>query len=166
MPINVIQGDLLRVTDGIIVHGCNCQGVYGAGVAKQIAQVYPQAKATYLQCIQTQDRYRAPRRELLGMVDFIQVTPSLWIANAFTQEFYGREPGRVYSSLSAIQAAFEKVSDKLSTMSLGSPCQPTISFPCIGAGLGGGDWQSICQVIERVANRYPFLTYDNYYIEK
>lgn len=162
MPINVIQGDLLQVTDGVILHGCNCQGVYGAGVARQIALMYPEAKASCIHRVRQCDWYRTPRRELLGEVDFVRVTPTLWIANAFTQEFYGREPGVIYSDLSSIQAAVEKVSDKVSTLSLGSPCKPTISFPCIGAGLAGGDWGRISKVIELISNRYPFLNYDNY----
>ena len=41
------NGDLLNVTEGIILHGCNGQGVMGAGVAKAIKMKYPEAFTAY-----------------------------------------------------------------------------------------------------------------------
>jgi O-acetyl-ADP-ribose deacetylase (regulator of RNase III) len=42
-----LSGNLLDVNDGIIVHGCNCQGVWGSGVAKQMKEKYPEAFTKY-----------------------------------------------------------------------------------------------------------------------
>lgn len=38
--IRYIKGDLLETDAPVIVHGCNCQGVMGSGVAKQIKEKY------------------------------------------------------------------------------------------------------------------------------
>lgn len=40
MPIKYIKGSLLDTDAKIIVHGCNCQGVMGSGVAKQLKKNY------------------------------------------------------------------------------------------------------------------------------
>ena len=42
MSIPVIRGDILRSDTDIIVQQVNCQGVMGAGLAKQIASQYPE----------------------------------------------------------------------------------------------------------------------------
>ena len=49
--MNIIykKGDLLTTDADIIVHGCNCQGVMGSGVAKQIKEKFPNAYTIYKQ---------------------------------------------------------------------------------------------------------------------
>jgi O-acetyl-ADP-ribose deacetylase (regulator of RNase III) len=45
--VQVIRGDLVKLAlDGrfdLIVHGCNCQCAMGAGIAKTVGQVFPEA---------------------------------------------------------------------------------------------------------------------------
>ena len=45
--IKVKLGDICSVNSGIIVHGCNAQGVMGSGVAKAIRLKYPQVFEDY-----------------------------------------------------------------------------------------------------------------------
>lgn len=41
-------GDVLTNPDSnIIMHGCNCQGVMGSGIAKQIKLLFPEAYEHY-----------------------------------------------------------------------------------------------------------------------
>lgn len=49
MPLVFTQGDLLDWPTGItvLVHGANSRGLHGAGLAKQIADRYPDAAAEY-----------------------------------------------------------------------------------------------------------------------
>lgn len=49
MKLNVKQGDLLAVNTGCIIHGCNAQGVMGAGVALAFKNKYPAAYTRYVQ---------------------------------------------------------------------------------------------------------------------
>jgi len=49
MPkIKTIKGDLFKAPKGsIIIHACNCKGVWGSGIAKQFAKKFPKAREQY-----------------------------------------------------------------------------------------------------------------------
>lgn len=131
-------GDLLAVNRGIIVHGCNAQGVMGSGVAKAIRDRYPFAY----------DLYRAAYEKKglrVGQVVWATVSkdePRLAIANAITQEFYGRDPARRYVDYDGVRAAFHVVGD------IARKHQLPVHYPKIGAGLGNGDWNLIEEIID------------------
>src|SRR5271167_114181 len=40
--IKYLNKDITTVDEGIIAHGCNCQGVMGSGVARFLRDKYPQ----------------------------------------------------------------------------------------------------------------------------
>jgi len=146
MKINYIKGDLLNVTEGIIMHGCNAQGVMGSGVALAVRQKYPKVYEKYKQEIQL---------GLLGLGDtqFIKVAEDLFVCNAITQEFYGREK-KLYVSYEAIRNAFQNVFN-LSAYD--------VNIPKIGAGLGGGDWERILQIIKESAEEQCYTGVLNVY---
>ena len=129
-------GSLLSVQEGIIVHGCNAQGVMGSGVAKLIRDKYPVAF----------ERYRAKYDKdglALGSVVWakVQDSPLLAVASGITQEYYGRTPGKVYVDYDAISNVFSQVAKVAHERNL------TVHYPMIGAGLGGGDWDRIKYII-------------------
>jgi len=64
----------------------------------------------------------------------------LYIANAVTQENYGRE-GKRYVNYKAVVDCFTEIIGYARTMGY------AIHFPAVGAGLGGGDWSIIEQLI-------------------
>ena len=133
MTIEYRKGNLLNVTEGIIMHGCNAQGVMGAGVAKAITDKYPQCYVNYLH---SKDEYR------LGKVIwyFHDYGGSLLIANVITQQYCGRDNKR-YVNYTALATGFSKVFD------FNEGKKHPVYFPKIGAGLGGGDWNIIEQLI-------------------
>ncbi|KKY29179.1 putative ladp-ribose 1 phosphate phosphatase [Phaeomoniella chlamydospora] len=46
--IQEIKGDLFDVQeDAVLIHACNCQGVWGAGIAKEFKKKYPKAFGIY-----------------------------------------------------------------------------------------------------------------------
>lgn len=45
--MDIITGDLLNITSGVIAHQVNCQNKMGAGVAKALYQRYPAVKSSY-----------------------------------------------------------------------------------------------------------------------
>ena len=47
--IKYIKGDILNVTEGIIVQQVNCFGVMGAGLAKQIRDKWPSVYDTKIE---------------------------------------------------------------------------------------------------------------------
>ena len=146
-----IAGNILDVTRGIIVHGCNCQGVMGAGVAKAIKEKWPRVDANYRMqyndgAVFLGDIQVCTKKPDLRLFDKYNswTTPDLpdevIVINAFTQFSYGTEKRQV--DYDAVSACFAKV--RMIARDTGLP----VFFPKIGAGLGGGDWAEIAPRIE------------------
>lgn len=130
------KGNLLDVKQGIIVHGCNAQGVMGSGGALAVKLKYEGAYQAYLDA-----HCHTPGGLKLGEVIYWRApNPELWIANAITQESYGRNNKR-YINYWAIAKCFKEI------MGFANAYTPLVNFPKIGAGLGGGDWNIIQQII-------------------
>ncbi len=123
------KGNLLDVKSGIIIHGCNAQGVMGSGVALAIKQKYPEVYEDYKQ-----------ERLYLGKSIETWVDDDLMVINAITQQDYGRD-GKRYVNYVAITNVFSEA------VVTASAYDYVLNFPKIGAGLGGGDWSIIEQLI-------------------
>lgn len=136
-------GNLLEVSEGIIVQGCNAQGVMGSGLAAAIRAKWPGVFTAYRSAY---DRRKAETGQTLELGRVIWYTvsrePKLTIANAITQEFYGRDPNVVYANYEAIGKAFERIAEVAREHNL------QVHYPLIGAGLANGDWNIISKIIE------------------
>jgi O-acetyl-ADP-ribose deacetylase (regulator of RNase III) len=137
VKITYKKGNLLECTEKIIIHGCNAQGKYAAGVAKAIRAKYPYAYNQY-----------KSHHTLLGL----QTGIVLWadqenplIGNMIIQEFYGREK-KQYCSYDAIRNCIFIVNRDVRNW--WSDLGPCVAMPKIGAGLAGGDWNIIEKIIE------------------
>lgn len=142
--MKIEHGNLLKeVTDGVIIHGVNAQGVMGSGFAKQVREIYPQVYTEYVRLLgKDQPLSERDRKAYLGFVQFVKPNKNLVVANAVVQHYYGKD-GAVYVSYDAIKEAFLEVRKtywKLRKMT-------EIHYPKIGAGLGGGDWNVISDII-------------------
>ncbi len=125
------KGNLLDVQEGIIVYGCNAQGVMGSGVALAIKNKYPECYRAY----------SSPYENLfLGETLWYKVNENLWIANGITQENYGKDNKRYVNYRAICRVFFEVFKHAYMSKML-------VNFPKIGAGLGGGDWGIIEQLI-------------------
>lgn len=139
------KGDLFSVIDPLkkqlIVHGVNCQRAMGSGFAKQIREKYPDAFEKYIDWCAHQLYYKGNQpQSWLGKVQFVRNTfPT--IANCFTQYSYGRD-GKKYVSYDAIDSCLIKVASFAKENDL------EVHMPQIGAGLGGGNWSVINEIIE------------------
>lgn len=139
MIYHIENSDITKVKAGIIVHGCNAQGVMGSGVAKQLRATYPDIFTDYKALID--DSYKDGRSPL-GKVAWSDITTDLVVANAITQTFYGQD-GKKYVSYDALDAAFQRI------VSFAKVTDSTIHIPfLIGAGLGGGNASIIQRIIE------------------
>ena len=148
IKIKTQTGNLLNVTTGHIVHGCNAQGVMGSGVALAIKRKYPTAYQAY------RDEYEL-NGLVLGYAYDYSVTPYLKIWNAITQQGFGAPTRNV--SYDAIQTCFEQVNRYIADEGRhGADDRQAkeIHIPLIGAGLGGGNWNIIKTIIEETVN-YP-----------
>ena len=135
-----LKGNLLASSCDYICHQVNCQGVMGAGVAKQIKELWPKAYEEYKTFCETMIwNKQVP----LGQV-LISETPdtATKIAHFFAQEYYGR--GGRYTSYDAFWQCLHQLRHLL------KPGE-TVAIPKrIGCGLGGANWQVIHTMIEEV----------------
>ena len=132
-PGNVF--DAFLYPNSVVVHGCNAQGVMGSGVAKVVRNDFPGA---YYEYIRRHEEFGLT----LGEIIPVPVLPGRWIINAITQEFYGRD-GKRYVSYDAIRNSFDRVAEFAEANNI-----ETINYPKIGAGLGGGNWDHIAEIID------------------
>lgn len=140
--MNYIKGDLLSVKSGIIVHGCNAQGVFGSGCALAVKQKYPEAYKKYAQDIRD-------GMHLGGVSWYIDPT-GLQIGSAITQEFYGRDSNIRYVSYDAIEKAMHNVFFAAKWKNV------SVAIPYIGSGLGNGSWSVISAIILDCAKRQKY----------
>lgn len=131
-------GDIFSVERGIIVHGCNAQGVMGSGIALQVKSRWPKCYEIYRDYCDGEDDKAA----LLGsVVPYAVPNKELVIINAITQLNFGKD-GKKYVSYSAVLEAFKTVAESAKFSQL------PVHYPLIGAGLGGGDWSIISEIID------------------
>lgn len=136
---HLYNSNILDVTSGVIVHGCNAQGTMGSGVAKQLRAKYPEIYDAYVVHL---NKFRANAWNPLGSVNFVHVHSGLTVANAITQEFYGRD-GRQYVSYAALRKALADVVAVADGITVHVPY-------LIGAGLGGGSEQKILEIFKNI----------------
>lgn len=152
MKVLYKKGDVTEAEEKMILHGCNAQGVMGAGVAKTIREKFPEVFNVYATIC---SRYAEDDDEasLMGDVIFV-IDPSKnrTIANGITQ--FGMGAGRqidydaIYEVMCLVNSYCERKSIE------------AVAMPRIGAGLGGGNWRIIETIIEETAKAYQPVVYD------
>jgi O-acetyl-ADP-ribose deacetylase (regulator of RNase III) len=138
--MNIKNGDLLAMGKNnefdIILHGCNCHNMMGAGIAAQIAQQFPDAQMADNETLRGD-----PGK--LGTYT-VGMSGRLVILNCYTQFGVSSTGSDVFE-----YTAFERVLDKIAHR-FG---KWRIGLPLIGMGLAGGDEGRIVPMIERFAER-------------
>lgn len=134
MTVTTVIKDILTVTEGIIAHQVNLQGVMGAGLAKQIKLKYPDVFDRY--------RYFCKIGELkLGTNLSVKINDRLWVCNMAAQEHYGRM--QRHTDYEALKTCLRMLRS----------CSIEHDFPVflpygVGCGLAGGDWAIVFPMIE------------------
>jgi len=140
--INYIKKDITDVTLGVVAHGVNCQLKMASGVAKAIRAKWPIVYEKYMN--------NGKGEAILGTAHIITVSEddSLWVANCYTQLFYGYGGG-AYASADAVKQSLGQVAQFADILSL------PVYIPKIGCGLGGLDWEKDVEpIIEELAEKY------------
>jgi O-acetyl-ADP-ribose deacetylase (regulator of RNase III) len=146
--MEVIHGDLLKHFEtgkfDVMVHGCNCFHTMGAGIARQIKTNYPDAFKADLATVKGD-------KSKLGTYSACKIDlANRFILNAYTQYLYGRGLQVDYDAVKRVFEAIDRdFQDKV------------IGIPQIGAGLAGGDWAKIRDIIESATtnNRIVLVMY-------
>lgn len=135
--MKTVKGDLikkaLRNEFDLIIHGCNCFCTMGAGIAKAIKQEFPEAYKADLATVKGD-------KSKLGSISSADITvngKNLKVVNAYTQ--YDWRGSGVKADYEAIRSAFRTIREEFSGLSM--------AYPAIGAGLAGGNWEIISQII-------------------
>ena len=143
------DGDLIKLAKeghfDVITHGCNCFCQMGAGIAPQMAKAfgcdnYPLEAA----------KHRGNKNKL-GEIDYewliMNQNHELAVVNSYTQYHYGRNHKDGVSApidYEALTLCMRKINHVFKGK--------TIGLPKIGAGLAGGDWNRIKEIIETELN--------------
>lgn len=132
-PFKVTYGNLIddakKGKFDVIVHGCNCHCVMGAGIAKAIKEAWPEAYAADL-------KTKKGDRSKMGTFSFAEVD-GLTIVNLYTQFNYTRT--KVDVEYDHMGEGFKRVKEAFSGKRIG--------LPLIGAGLADGNWGIIKELI-------------------
>jgi ADP-ribose 1''-phosphate phosphatase len=142
-------GDLFDApARSILVHACNCQGKWGAGIARNFKKFYPQAFRVYKDHC---DRYTAD--QLLGTTLVIppceEDERSCWhyIGCLFTSEVAGKKKGSPSKILAATHASMTALLELLER----STDIEGIYMCKINAGLFNVPWEETKKVLEGLA---------------
>jgi O-acetyl-ADP-ribose deacetylase (regulator of RNase III) len=144
--IQYVKGDLLGATQKVIAHGCNAQGVMGSGVAKSIREKWPNVYEVY------NLKHRVFGLQL-GDIIPVATLDGKTVVNCITQEFYGRD-GKRYVDYDAIRTCMEKINNRAESWEVAE-----VAIPMLGAGLGGGEWDIIEDIIEKSAKNFIPVVY-------
>lgn len=132
-------GDIFTTQMPAIGHGVNVYGMMGAGIAKLIANRFPQVLAPYKQACR--DKSLVP-----GSMQFVRVgeSPDKFILNMASQ----RRPGKD-ARLEWIESSAEASFRFAKSRGLAG-----FALPRIGSNIGGLDWHSeVKPLLERLAAR-------------
>lgn len=159
-------GDLVEMFKNnemdVIVHGCNCQVSMAGGIAKQIAEEYPQAvRADKV----ADELYGRDYRDLkLGKWSVAEVfkygksrSKSKHIINLYTQIQPGAEfdINALKSGLMALnQAEGFRRGGMIKRFFVK---KRVLGIPEIGCGIGGGDWNQVEKVIEDSLDQFKVV---------
>jgi O-acetyl-ADP-ribose deacetylase (regulator of RNase III) len=143
--MNYINGDLFDHVPAddqeivIIAHVCNNIGAWGAGFVVPLGRNYPQARDAYLMMTE----------RTLGEVLFAPDKGQVIVANMIAQDGVGPkfEGDKMIPPIrySALKTCMEHVRDM--AKELGKTKTVRIACPMFGAGLAGGDWDTIATMI-------------------
>ena len=128
----------------IIMHVCNSGNIWGGGFVLAVSKEWPEAEEAYHDwflkgATNTAD---GPVYPELGNVQFVQVTPSILVANMIAQvsfweeECWGKGPPIRYEALRKCMA---KVAEEH---------PESVHCPRLGCSISGGSWAVVEKIIE------------------
>jgi O-acetyl-ADP-ribose deacetylase (regulator of RNase III) len=147
--IKVVQGDVTKATENIIVHQVNCQGKMGSGVALAVRKTFPKAYEEYMNLC-----HKVEEDELLlGHTQVVQVGEDKYVANLFGQLYYGYD-GKRYTSYDALYDGFSYIAKHAKR------ANKSVAMPYgIGCARGGADWNIVYKMMEQIFGDHEVTLY-------
>ena len=151
MPIKYVSGDIFLNQHNVqaFAHGCNCQGVMGAGIAVRFKKDYPEMFNEYRRLCKSK-----PRQFNLGDAFLWKEQGKPFVFNLGTQE----SPGR-HATYQAVEKSLVSMISQAEVEGITS-----ISIPRIGSGYGGLKWEKVREIIEKVFEKWSgnLFVYEEY----
>jgi O-acetyl-ADP-ribose deacetylase (regulator of RNase III) len=140
-PITFLKGDATCPQASgvkIIAHVCNDLGKWGKGFVLALSRRWDGPERAY----RDWHRDRAGNDFGLGVAQFVQVEPYVWVANMVAQHGVkgGRTPPIRYE---AVESCLARIAAK--ALELGA----SVHMPRIGCGLAGGRWERIEPLVSK-----------------
>lgn len=158
-----IDGDLIVFAKegkfDVITHGCNCFNTMGAGIAPQMAKAFgcdtfslekgskgdlDKLGRIDFQALRLYDLTLPPFiKNAVTYPEFEKSEELLYVVNSYTQYHYGKNHSdgiQTPINYTALAMCMNKINSKFKGKHIG--------LPRIGAGLAGGDWDRIKNIIQ------------------
>lgn len=135
--IKYVKGDATEpIGDGnkIIAHICNTEGKWGRGFVLAVSKRWKEPEI----------EYRKMSNRSLGNVQFVKVGDNIIVANMIAQKGILSNDNKIPISYGALRICLAEVNDRAYKSGA------SIHAPMFGAGLSGGDWKIIEQIIKQV----------------
>lgn len=134
-------GDIFSTKMPAIAHGCNIDGLMGAGIAESIRNIYPDIYPPYkVAC--------ATKIFVPGSMLPVKTHSGMWVFNLASQD----RPGP-HARLEWLRESLEAMMSFMADEGIKG-----VALPRIGAGIGGLGWDEVLQVFEDVSAANPSIT--------
>ena len=147
-----VEGDVFDRLNNLsrhtyFLHGCNSRGGMGAGVAKKVKETWPMACRDYKNHCALFNSSTGPMKDMDIMgTNCYHISENgdnvLYIVNGITQRNYGKNPNKIYASISAIEKCIKDVEEDVK---FSNSVIPNLEFDLVtvrvGCGYGGLDWE-------------------------
>lgn len=150
-----INGNLFDGEWDGMAHGCNLYAKMGAGIARQVKNIYPEAYEA--------DQNATAR---LGSFSYCTAKDGADIFNLYTQEGIGNSGGVLHRN-----ARYDAINDSLfrmckHIMDIKGHGKYVLALPEIGCGLAGGEKVIVHAIMESVESMFPEIEFHLYIYEE
>lgn len=140
-------GDIFKGYTTIIGHQTNCKGVMNKGIAETVRKLYPNVYDEFILFS------KENKENLLGRAQMVRCRDR-YICNIFGQYSFGKDKTVVYTNYDALEKALIELKEfaKKNNLIVGLPYK-------IGSRLANGNWDKVCEIIERAFKDYYVIIY-------
>ena len=134
--------NIFSLKQGILCQQVNCKGRMNAGLAKRIAETFPEVKQSYMEAFRSEKPFK------LGQYDIVKIPYSdISVANIYAQDDYGnpQKTHKIYTDKDILARCIKQIA-------LAYP-EKTVYIPYnIGCGYGGETWENVFSAIDDVVH--------------
>jgi O-acetyl-ADP-ribose deacetylase (regulator of RNase III) len=137
--MQILQGDIFDIKEGIICHQVNCMGKMGAGIALAIRKMFPQVYSDYMAA------YQLGKLQLGHVIFTPIISGKLIIASLCGQHRYGRD--KQYTDYAAVEKCLARVNEYNNWHNGKLPIHIPYKMGCVNAG---GNWNVMVSTINGI----------------